>query len=64
MSAWGRFAHFCTHVALGGRNLAVGKARAVFLSDLGMSDVKYADAGYKIAKRVARERGVDMPSLD
>lgn len=55
--------HANMHVVLDGTPLAAEKARAAFLTDPGMGVVRHADAGYEIAKRVARERGVDMPSL-
>ena len=35
----------------------------VLTNDPGMGVVRHADAGYDIARRVARERGVDMPML-
>ena len=56
--------HANMHVVLDGTKLAEEKARAAFLTDPGMGVVRHADAGYEIAKKVARERGVDMPSLD
>ena len=55
--------HANMHVVLDGSELAAEKARAAFLTDPGMGVVRHADAGYEIARRVARERGVDMPSL-
>jgi len=55
--------HANMHVVLDGSALAEEKARAAFLTDPGMGVVRHADAGYEIAKRVARERGVDMPGL-
>jgi urocanate hydratase len=55
--------HANMHVLLDGSELAAEKARAAFLTDPGMGVVRHADAGYDIAKRVARERGLDMPSL-
>ena len=56
--------HANMHVVLDGTQLAAEKARAAFLTDPGMGVVRHADAGYDIAKRVARERGIDMPSLE
>ena len=53
--------HANMHVVLDGTELAAEKARAAFLTDPGMGVVRHADAGYDIAKRVARERGIDMP---
>jgi urocanate hydratase len=56
--------HANMHVVMDGSTLADEKARAAFLTDPGMGVVRHADAGYEIAKRIARERGVDMPSLE
>jgi urocanate hydratase len=55
--------HANMHVVLDGSKLAEDKARAAFLTDPGLGVVRHADAGYELAKRVARERGIDMPSL-
>jgi urocanate hydratase len=35
----------------------------VLTSDPGMGVIRHADAGYELAQRVGRERGLDMPSL-
>jgi urocanate hydratase len=35
----------------------------VLTNDPGTGVVRHADAGYDIARRVARERGIDMPML-
>ena len=56
--------HSNMHVVLDGSDLAAEKARAAFLTDPGMGVVRHADAGYDLAKRVAKERGMDLPSLD
>ena len=56
--------HANMHVVLDGSALADEKARAAFLTDPGMGVVRHADAGYELARKVARERGLDMPSLD
>ena len=56
--------HANMHVVLDGSDLAAEKARAAFLTDPGMGVVRHADAGYELAKKVARERGLDMPSLE
>jgi urocanate hydratase len=56
--------HANMHVVLDGSKLAEEKARAAFLTDPGMGVVRHADAGYELAKRVAKERGVDMPALE
>ena len=55
--------HSNMHVVLDGSDLAAEKARSAFLTDPGMGVVRHADAGYELAKRVARERGMDLPSL-
>ena len=55
--------HANMHVVLDGTDLAAEKARSAFLTDPGMGVVRHADAGYELAKKVARERGVDMPGL-
>ena len=36
----------------------------VLTTDPGMGVVRHADAGYQKARRVARERGINMPMLD
>ncbi|HWH07732.1 MAG TPA: urocanate hydratase, partial [Candidatus Thermoplasmatota archaeon] len=56
--------HANMHVVLDGSELAAEKARAAFLTDPGMGVVRHADAGYELAKKVARERGLDMPGLE
>ena len=56
--------HANMHVVLDGSKLAEEKARAAFLTDPGMGVVRHADAGYELARRVAGERGIDMPSLE
>ncbi|HEX2021782.1 MAG TPA: urocanate hydratase [Candidatus Thermoplasmatota archaeon] len=56
--------HANMHVVLDGSDLAAEKAKAAFLTDPGMGVVRHADAGYDLAKKVARERGLDMPGLD
>lgn len=55
--------HANMHVVLDGTKLAEDKARAAFLTDPGMGVARHADAGYEIAKKTARERGLDLPSL-
>ncbi|HUR68702.1 MAG TPA: urocanate hydratase [Candidatus Thermoplasmatota archaeon] len=56
--------HANMHVVLDGSKLAEEKARAAFLTDPGMGVVRHADAGYPLAKQAARDRGIDMPSLE
>ena len=36
----------------------------LLVNDPGTGVMRHADAGYEEAKRVARERGLDLPSLD
>ncbi len=40
------------------------RLRRVLTSDPGTGVMRHADAGYPEAIRAARERGVDLPSLD
>lgn len=47
-----------------GTELAAEKIKRVLLSDPGMGVVRHADAGYDIAIRTAKEKGVKMPMLD
>jgi urocanate hydratase len=56
--------HSNMHVVLDGTPLAAEKAASAFLTDPGMGVVRHADAGYELAKRVARERGLDLPAID
>jgi urocanate hydratase len=47
-----------------GSDLAERRLRRVLTSDPGTGVMRHADAGYPEAIRAARERGVDLPSLD
>ena len=47
-----------------GSELAERRLRRVLTSDPGTGVMRHADAGYPEAIRAARERGVDLPSLD
>jgi urocanate hydratase len=48
-------------VVLDGTELAEQKARRVFRSDPGMGVVRHADAGYALAKRVAKRERLRLP---
>jgi urocanate hydratase len=47
-----------------GTKLAADKVNRVLTNDPGMGVIRHADAGYDIAKDVARERHVHVPMLD
>ncbi|MEX1243701.1 MAG: urocanate hydratase [Thermoanaerobaculia bacterium] len=51
-------------VVADGSDLAERRLRRVLTSDPGTGVMRHADAGYPEAIRTARERGVDLPSLD
>ena len=42
---------------------AAGKLERVLTTDPGLGVVRHADAGYSAAKRIAREKGIQMPML-
>ena len=42
---------------------AAGKLERVLTTDPGLGVVRHADAGYTVAKRIAREKGIQMPML-
>lgn len=46
-----------------GTQLAADKINRVLVADPGMGVVRHADAGYEIAIRTAKEKGVHMPML-
>lgn len=46
-----------------GSTMAAEKINRVLISDPGMGVVRHADAGYDIAIRTAKEKGVNMPML-
>ena len=58
-----RIAQLMTRLA-DGTDLAAQKLERVLTNDPAMGVIRHADAGYQLAKDVARERGVDMPSLE
>ena len=47
-----------------GSDEAEQRLRLCLTNDPAMGVIRHADAGYELAKGVARTRGVDMPSLD
>lgn len=47
-----------------GTEMADRRLERVLTNDPGTGVMRHADAGYDIAKETARERGVDLPSLD
>ena len=46
-----------------GTQLAADKINRVLVSDPGLGVVRHADAGYDIAIRTAKEKGINMPML-
>jgi urocanate hydratase len=59
----GKSIHCGAQVVADGTPDAAQRLDRVLTNDPGMGVVRHADAGYDIARRVARERGVDMPML-
>ena len=59
----GKSLHCGAQVVADGSADAAKRLDRVLTNDPGMGVVRHADAGYDIARRVARERGVDMPML-
>ena len=57
----GRSIHAGMVVVADGSELADQRLVRVLTADPGTGVMRHADAGYEIAKRVARERGVDLP---
>jgi urocanate hydratase len=47
-----------------GTKEAEARLERVLTTDPGMGVVRHADAGYKLAKKTAREKGINMPILD
>ncbi|TNE74344.1 urocanate hydratase [bacterium] len=47
-----------------GTEMADRRLERVLTNDPGTGVMRHADAGYEIAKTTARERGVDLPSID
>jgi urocanate hydratase len=59
----GKSLHCGAQVVADGTADGARRVETVLTNDPGMGVVRHADAGYDIAQRVARERGVDMPML-
>jgi urocanate hydratase len=59
----GKSLHAGAQVVADGTADAAVRVERVLTNDPGMGVVRHADAGYELARRVARERGVDMPML-
>ena len=51
-------------VVADGTEKTAARLERVLTSDPGMGVIRHADAGYYLAKRVAREKGVHVPMLD
>jgi urocanate hydratase len=47
-----------------GTEIAARKIERVLNNDPGMGVVRHADAGYELAQRTARERGIQMPMAE
>jgi urocanate hydratase len=59
----GKSIHAGAQVLADGTADGARRVERVLTNDPGTGVVRHADAGYEIAQRVARERGVDMPML-
>ncbi|MDX6197984.1 MAG: urocanate hydratase [Actinomycetota bacterium] len=59
----GKSIHAGAQVLADGTDDGALRISRVLTNDPGTGVVRHADAGYEIAQRVARERGVDMPML-
>jgi urocanate hydratase len=59
----GKSIHAGAQVLADGTPDATERLSRVLTNDPGTGVVRHADAGYDIARQVARERGVDMPLL-
>ena len=60
----GNSIHSGAQVVADGTDQGALRVERVLTNDPGTGVMRHADAGYEIAKRVARERGVDIPMLD
>jgi urocanate hydratase len=47
-----------------GTEMAAFKIARVLNNDPGLGVVRHADAGYELAQRTARERGIQMPMAE
>jgi urocanate hydratase len=59
----GNSIHAGAQVVADGTDQAAFRVERVLTNDPGTGVMRHADAGYEIAQRVARERGVDIPML-
>ncbi|MGH8871331.1 MAG: urocanate hydratase [Acidimicrobiia bacterium] len=59
----GNSIHAGAQVVADGTEQGAFRVERVLTNDPGTGVMRHADAGYEIAKRVARERGVDIPML-
>ncbi len=59
----GKSLHCGAQVLADGSADAAARLDRVLTNDPGMGVVRHADAGYDLAREVARERGIDMPML-
>jgi urocanate hydratase len=60
----GNSIHAGAQVVADGTDQAAFRVERVLTNDPGTGVMRHADAGYEIARRVARERGVDIPMLE
>ena len=60
----GNSIHAGAQVVADGTEQGALRVERVLTNDPGTGVMRHADAGYPIARRVARERGVDIPMLD
>ena len=60
----GKSIHAGAQVVADGTDEAALRLERVLTNDPGMGVIRHADAGYKKARRVARERGVSIPMAD
>jgi urocanate hydratase len=59
----GKSIHAGAQVLADGTTDGALRISRVLTNDPGTGVVRHADAGYDIAQRVARDRGIDMPML-
>jgi urocanate hydratase len=59
----GNSIHAGAQVVADGTDMGAFRVERVLTNDPGTGVMRHADAGYEIARRVARERGVDIPML-
>jgi urocanate hydratase len=60
----GNSIHSGAQVVADGTDQGAFRVERVLTNDPGTGVMRHADAGYEIARRVARERGVDLPMLN